>query len=98
MDGGLAAGDNGEFGLGLGDFGCEGFRGEALYVLGDVVGVPCACGVAPGAVYGAAEGTDEIGGSAGMCAFTLEGVELFVDWKCHILRWSGRWRCFLNLR
>ena len=55
-----------------------------------VVSVPGARGVAPRAMYRAAEGADEVSGSSGVHAFALEGIELFVDREFH--RWC-EWFC-----
>ncbi|MFT5826179.1 MAG: hypothetical protein ACI8ZW_001685 [Yoonia sp.] len=83
VDGGLAAGNYGEFGLSLGDLARERVGGEALYVVRNVVRVPCASGVAPRAVDGATERADEVSRPSGMRTFALKGVELFMDRKCH---------------
>ena len=88
VDSGLAAGDYGEFGLGLSDFGCEGRRLEPSNALRDVVRVPSASGVAPRAMHGTAEGADEVSGSPCVRALALEGVKLFVD-REHGLRLEG---------
>ncbi len=85
VNGGLAAGDNGELGLGLSDLGGEGCGFEPMNVLRDVVRVPGASGVTPRAMHGAAEGADEVGGPSCMRTFALEGVELFVD-REHVWR------------
>ena len=79
VDGRFAAGDHGKLGAGVGDLGREGRGLEPVNVLRDVVWVPGAGGVAPGAMHGAAEGADEVSGSTCVRTFALEGIKLFVD-------------------
>jgi hypothetical protein len=86
VDGGLAAGDDGEFGFGLGDIGCESIGLEAADVFRDIIGVPSASGVAPRAMHRAAEGADKVGGPPGVHPFALKGVELFVDREFHAVK------------
>ena len=79
VNGGFAASDHGKLGAGVGDLGREGRGLEPVNVLRDVVWVPGAGGVAPGAMHGAAEGADEVSGSTCVRTFALEGIKLFVD-------------------
>ena len=52
--------------------------------------MPGARGVAPRAMYRAAEGADEVGSPPGVHAFALESVELFVDREFHV---RSEWLC-----
>lgn len=83
VNGWFAASDDGKLGLCLSDFGGEGCGFEPIDVLGDVVRVPSASGVAPWAMHRTTEGADEVGGPTCMRPFALEGVELFVDREFH---------------
>ena len=83
VDSGFPAGDDGEFGVGIGDGAGQVLGFRAFEGLGFVVGVPGAGGVTPGAMDGAPVGADEIGGASKVKAFALKAIKLFVDREGH---------------
>ena len=88
VDGRFAASDHGKLGAGVGDLGREGRGLEPVNVLGDVVRVPGASGVAPRAMHGTAKSADEVSGSTCVRTLALESIKLFVD-REHLERLEG---------